>query len=454
MKFPNWLPVFLTSLLPFGCVAAEPPGNAWPAGSPMVEPIYFQYAVYYLPQPAKDPREVLRHQVASIGKNLKAVDQLPKVPSEAYVRATLEKDVQKNYRPTDMNSLQYFGRGLSKEQAQALQTSAQALILDFVHPKKRVWEALANANKLVEQIARKTGGLIWDEETREVFTPDEWRTRRVASLGSGVPDVTKQIVIHAYRDKDLVRAITLGMGKFGLPDVVMNNFSWSLNRQIGHVINLFCQTMAEGASVHKAGEFDLDLKAVRHPNVREPQVQTLKVNATAVAKLSLTKGIRENGDPNNRIVELGADRYPGPDIHAKQDKMVSSLFGWEDSIVKVKHTAALKEASERARSKLPTLKAAFSAGLRPGEFIQVKTPFSTPAGGTEWMWVEVTKWNGNAIEGLLKNEPFNIPTLHGGQIVTVKENEVFDYIRRFPDGKQEGNETGMIIEEMQKQQKK
>jgi uncharacterized protein YegJ (DUF2314 family) len=65
------------------------------------------------------------------------------------------------------------------------------------------------------------------------------------------------------------------------------------------------------------------------------------------------------------------------------------------------------------------------------------------------MWVEVTEWKGRRIRGLLKNEPFDIPGLHGGQIVQVQEEKVFDYIRRYPNGKEEGNETGRIIATMQ-----
>ena len=65
------------------------------------------------------------------------------------------------------------------------------------------------------------------------------------------------------------------------------------------------------------------------------------------------------------------------------------------------------------------------------------------------MWIEVTKWEGEKVKGLLKNEPFNIPKLHGGQIVEIDESKIFDYIRRLPDGTQTGNETGAILEKMQ-----
>ena len=62
------------------------------------------------------------------------------------------------------------------------------------------------------------------------------------------------------------------------------------------------------------------------------------------------------------------------------------------------------------------------------------------------MWVEVTSWKGDKIKGLLKNEPYKIPKLHGGQIVDVLEGDIFDYIYRHADGVEEGNETGKLIE--------
>jgi uncharacterized protein YegJ (DUF2314 family) len=61
------------------------------------------------------------------------------------------------------------------------------------------------------------------------------------------------------------------------------------------------------------------------------------------------------------------------------------------------------------------------------------------------MWVEVTSWKDGEIRGLLKNEPFNIPDLHGGEEVEVSEDDVFDYIRQRPDGTWEGNKTGEVI---------
>lgn len=432
-------------------VAAKPTAEAFPAGSPVAERVHFQLAIYYSPAATADPLALFRARLAKIKEAPLLVVKLPEDKSQAYVLAQLEKNVQTNYRPPDLQSLQYFGRGLSRKQAEDLQGSKQALVLDFVHPKKRILDVLRTASQLIEDLARESNGLIWDEETREVFTPDEWHARRVETLRGEFPDVSRQTVIHAYKNDDFVRAITLGMAKFGLPDVAVEGFSWSSNKSIGTLINLFSQAMAEGAVITKAGEFDLVLKSIRNTSVRESQLQALKPNAAAVAYLGLRKAMPDDGDPQNRLVQIVFDRYEGVDAHARRDKMISALFGWEDSIVRIKHNDALLAASQAAKAKLPALKQAFLAGLKPGEFIQVKAPFPTPKGGNEWMWVEVSAWKAGAIEGLLKNEPFDIPTLHAGQMVTVKESEVFDYTRRYPDGKVEGNTTGAIIQKMQEQ---
>ena len=324
--------------------------------------------------------------------------------------------------------------------------------MNFGHPGSDALNSLQTANRIVDALARETGGLLWDEETREVFSPDEWHRVRISLWKERFPKVSDHTTIHAYKKDEYVRAITLGMAKFGLPDVVIEDFSWSANSSIGNLINFFCQSIVEGAVIDRPGEFDLDLRKIMNREVRETQIKSLKSTADVVGLLSIKKGKWEDSDPNNRLIEITFDRYPGKDIHAKQEKMLASLFGWEDGIVYVNHDDELLTASQNAKAKLPAMQEEFIKGLQPGEFIQVKAPFKTPDDGQEWMWVEITAWDGNSIKGLLKNEPFHIPSLHGGQIVEVNQEDIFDYIKEYADGTREGNKTGIIIKKMQAQE--
>ncbi|MDP9989808.1 uncharacterized protein YegJ (DUF2314 family) [Variovorax boronicumulans] len=451
--FSAVLACFLSAFMAASAVAAPPgatPGEPVPAGSPVAAgPIHFQFAIYYPKRPAAEPLTSLRNRLAQISGSPKLVTAAPPPASltEAIVLARWNTTtVQKDYRPPSTDLLQRFGRGLSREQAEALQRTEQALILDFAHPAPQARTALFKAIDVALQVARDGNGLLWDEETREVFTPDEWRKRRIDSWENGVPDVAMHTVIHAYRSDNLVRAITLGMSKLGLPDVVVSDFSWSSNRPMGNLVNVFAQAMVEGATIARAGQFDLDLRGLKHSGARDPQLRSLKPNAAPVAKLSLVNGKWESGDPQNRLFEIRFDRYKGPDRYAQQTALLTAIFGAdEDAVTRLKHNDELLAASKAAGAQLAKLRDTFNKGLQPGEYILVKAPFTTREGGNEWMWVEIARWNGDTIEGLLKNEPVDVTGLHAGQMVKVSQAKLFDYIRRYPDGREEGNETGKII---------
>ena len=227
---------------------------------------------------------------------------------------------------------------------------------------------------------------------------------------------------------------------------VIDQFSWSLQRNMGHIVNLFGQAIAEGATVTKVGEFHLDFRSIKNATVRESQMTTLKPNGTGIAQLSLRKGTWEEGDPYHPLIEITFERGNGPDIHAKQVDIVSRAFGSEDSIARIQHDDEFEEASRKARERLPSLRVEFNKGFAPGEFLLVKAPFATPDDGHEWMWVEVNKWQGDDITGSLQNDPFDIPDLHAGQTVEVSESEVFDFLRVHADATTEGNETSNVIE--------
>src|SRR5262249_28381293 len=153
--------------------------------------ISFQYAVYYLPVPTNDPLHELGQLLAAEEGSPTLVNESQKRPNGPVVHAYPLEDIERKYAPPDIKSLQYFGRGLTREQAEQLQKSRMAFVMDFAHGRAHVWDGLRTANSVAEALARRTGGLLWDEETREVFTPDEWHRKRVESCTNGIPDLSK-----------------------------------------------------------------------------------------------------------------------------------------------------------------------------------------------------------------------------------------------------------------------
>jgi uncharacterized protein YegJ (DUF2314 family) len=420
----------------------------FPEGSPVAGPIRFQYAVFFLPKPSRDPSLALKQALLQKRLAVKIVEAPPATATEMVVCARTAKDAQQQYRPPELESLTQFSHGISPAQAKALRESQEAFILDFVHPVEDVREGLEVANELAASVAKATGGLVWDAETREMFSPEAWDKKRRTAWSDGYPDVSAHIAVQVKQEGEVVRAVTLGMVKFGLPDIVANGFPWSAQRPVENLVCLLGQAMAEGVTVEKGGKFTLNLRKLKNSKVRDRQIESLKDKASGVAYLALVSATREKGDPGNRLVGIRADRYSESDASARQEKMLWSLFGWEDSVTSFRRTPELLAASARAKARLPLLQNDFQTGLKRGEYIRVKVPFETSDGGEEWMWVEVTSWEGNRIKGILKSEPIAVPDLHAGQVVEVNQEHVFDYVRRYADGTEEGNETGRIIEKM------
>jgi uncharacterized protein YegJ (DUF2314 family) len=412
--------------------------------------MHFEFAVYLPPVPY-EPNQPMQAVTESLKgyPDLKLVDKLPEHPQGMLVHAKLNENVQGSYVPPSPDMLKYSGHGLTSKQVEALQNASAALILDFAHPQKDVWKGLRAATELVSDIAAKTDGLIWDEETREAFSPESWRQLRM-NRWTEPPRISHQIIIHAYNTGHSVRAITLGMAKMGLPDLIVEETGWSNNTQVENLITLVGQALAEGQLLTRSGEFRLALQQIKNADEHDSVVKSLKTNATKVGCLTLIPGKWEEGDPHNTLIRLTFAKYPGKDSQARQDRMVSSFFGWEEDIAYIKEDDELSAASARAKQQLPALQKAFAAGFQPGESLQLKAPFKTDSGGIEWMWVQVTSWRGNRIKGILNNEPDHVQDLHLGQKVEVRQEEIFDYLHTFPDDREEGNTTTAIIQRMQR----
>ena len=105
----------------------------------------------------------------------------------------------------------------------------------------------------------------------------------------------------------------------------------------------------------------------------------------------------------------------------------------------------MRQASERARKAFFAKVADFRRGFAPNERLLIKMGFKVP-GGTEYMWVEVTGWQADVVEGVLANDSYYDKALVEGKLVTVKLDDVYDYIHYKPDGTQEGNETRKVLE--------
>jgi uncharacterized protein YegJ (DUF2314 family) len=254
--------------------------------------------------------------------------------------------------------------------------------------------------------------------------------------------------MHSYRDPDLVRLITLGMRKFGLPDLVIENVPSGESRAAGNTINACAQLLIEGAKP-EGGRIEIRLGAIKHAAVRA----SLDAECFKTAERTITTRFRvataEKGDPDNRLWRLEFPAMSGENATEKSMAAFHVLFGVDNPLKFPNDKDAMRAASERARAAFFSKVPQFRKGLEPNERLIVKAPFKVPE-GNEYMWMEVVGWKDDAIEGVLQNNSPYDESLRAGKRVTVPFDRIYDYLHYLPDGTEEGNETGKVLDAQSK----
>jgi len=423
------------------------PGQPLSAQGWQRQVVTFSVALYYLSPPSADPARAARSLAADPRFAMQVVEKPGKAAYDtALLHIVDSRNVARDSAPPSLESLRYFGRGLTREQAQALQKAPRAVFLTFAHPGSQAITRLRRAEAFVAELARQGQAIIWDEETREAFTPQAWESSRLQTWEGDIPDVARHIVYHAYNNDGPTRVISLGMAKFGLPDLVINDTVWSLNAPLGTAMSSVAQQLVESGPANDKGLVEFRISAFRHASALKRLSEAVLAGGSGQGSVRLIEARAEEGDPDNTLVALNFDTYPGSGTTERQTNFVKAVFGAKpDEVIGVRPNNALREASERARLQLPALQKAFQRGLSPGELLLVKAPFATTDDRREFMWVEVMEWKGERIKGMLRSEPRFVPSLKAGQIVDIQQAEVFDYLHRWPDGRTEGNETAKLL---------
>jgi uncharacterized protein YegJ (DUF2314 family) len=413
-----------------------------PHGSLVSESFAFQLAVYHLEKPSQSAPDIAR---AFLKNRPIALRTTPGEKVSGPSVAVGSPDIA-SYAPPPPKLLEYFARGLSAADKSALSGAREVTVLDFAGPGARAAATYRLGLEVVAEVVSRVGGFAWDEETREIFTRSEWQ-KRLEGWQDGRPDIVRHVTIHAYRHGELIRIVTLGMRKFALPDLVITDVASSDSVSMSNVVNLACQTLLERQKLDHPGTLEVSIDGIRHTGARAYYSSDLLPSAERRAALELFLARPEDGDADNRLLELG---FSGPGgIQERHAELIARIFGASDAISIVEHDEELLAASERAKKRAFSFRDRYRAGVPEGEQLLVKAPFKTPDGENEWMWVEVVRWNGDTISGILQNQPFNVPTLKSGARVEVQAEEIFDYTLKRRDGSEEGNETGRIMERRQ-----
>ena len=139
------------------------PAKPFPSGNITRSRVSFRLAIFCLPTCSPDVSANFAVDVKSVDPQLAVAKlTLPKQATGRVVAMNIENDVPRRMPPPEAEYLRHVGYGLSQDQTSLLPSCQQALIFDFGYPSTDAWKGLLSANILVEAMARKSGGLIWD----------------------------------------------------------------------------------------------------------------------------------------------------------------------------------------------------------------------------------------------------------------------------------------------------
>jgi hypothetical protein len=290
--------------------------------------IGFEFAAYYLTKPQVPPEEMLRRRIDTDSSQLFSYLQSPDSAGMPSVMVCRVNSIQRNYPPPDTSMLKRFGFGLSSEQILSLQKPADVLIMDFASDRKHLREAYGKALDFLYDITLGQDAIIYDQNVKACYTPQEWKTRRIDTWHCIVPDISSHLVTRIYQDGEYCRAVTMGMGKFGLPDFELDGISSGKTEHIDKLLNLTCQTLAEKGQLPASGMLSLDIDSLRSENLKKTLIESLGAGAKRKAVVSLTIVRPRDGDPSNRLLGIRHSK----DDHDYHSKLIALIFGGKDSL--------------------------------------------------------------------------------------------------------------------------
>jgi uncharacterized protein YegJ (DUF2314 family) len=403
--------------------------------------VTFEFALYFAPRPATDVEALLTELID------KQSDELSlSRPSKALAHVSFQWIDIADYALMPADSFRYSAVGLKAEDHAAMAKADRVFVISFSAPKSRLLKTNQAACRLMAELAEKAVANPWDEETRQLYSLQAWKAARIESWQGDIPDVTRHVTIHAYKDPSLIRMVTLGLRKFGIPDLVMTEVASQQSRPGGNLINATMQRLGEGAFPERR-RLHLKLGEIRHDVVRAKQSEDPHENAKAAVLVEFKSAVRQDGDPSNELWEIDFPDAEGATRTERQQHAFDAVYGSTEKVTDVKKgDPEMAAASAKARKAFFKNEAKYRAGLGVNEHLLIKAAFPYDGNNNEYMWIEVTDWKTDVIVGVLMNDPYYVKGIKSGSQVTVTLAKVYDYLFYRADGTTEGNETGKVLE--------
>jgi len=285
-------------------------------------------------------------------------------------------------------------------------------------------------------LAEATNGFVYDEASRRIETAAEVLRHTVTAPLDEPAFVPRHVVVQLYRQDDgTARLLTLGMARFGSPDLTLRGANMAAGPWLAEVINAAARRIAHG---HQDGTLTVTTADIAAVTGKKP-------SGDRPVKLDLVEPARTDGDPDNEMAELVP---PGGASREGWEAVVASLFGNVTVATDVddKELAAI---ATSARKEFPRAVDRWKAG---DGALFVKGPFPIPPdqrvdGGPafENLWILATACDGRTCTGSLSNDPSYLTNLAAGKTTSVARGELVDYLLQLRDGGAVGGESIKLL---------
>jgi hypothetical protein len=236
-----------------------------------------------------------------------------------------------DFPPPTEAQMPSMARGLDPLQARAAASSNGVIVAAFAFDSDPALSRMREAEALVLAIAQQNAGFVWDDTTRQIYATSAWNDDRLQGWDGDRPDMLHHVVVHYYpTDGGRHRAITLGMAKFGLPDLVGNDVPESEAGPMTTLLDAAAQLLVEGAPLERGGRLQLDLTAIRHPGAHDALIGTAGHGAQLRGPIDFASTVAEPGDPDNRLLALRFSGYPGATEAERQAAAIIAILGGGD----------------------------------------------------------------------------------------------------------------------------
>lgn len=295
-------------------------------------------------------------------------------------------------------------------------------------------------------LADRLDGFVWDDSERRIETDHEI-ARRVITAKLGEPAFERRhILVQLFRQEDgTARAQTLGMARFGSPDLTFRGANMASGPWLVEVLNAVAAKLSTGYSEPRVTiTLDDVAKLVgKKPSELNPDPPTARP-----VTLDISEAERTEGDPDNDLAEIVP---AGGSTRDAWEAVIASLFGVPPSMTTSVDDKELDDIAKKARAELPSAIKQFQRG--DGNLF-VKGPFPIPEearvdGGaaTEQLWIRAASCDDRRCMGMLSNEPTYAGNLSAGKTTSVESSNAVDWMIELRDGGTRGGESIKLLRE-------